>query len=112
LLVKSVQARLIDGDSWAITVCSEKMAMVDNKSSSQKSISVIGVINTLLSFIMPFFVIQILLTGAWMFFRGGPDLSFLACFVVFPAIHAVSALVGVVNAVGYARKKFGSSHDE
>ncbi len=75
----------------------------------RKPIGFIGVINVGLSFLMPFVCVQFLLGWAWMSYHGGRwiEATFAAPGLFALGIYGISAAVGVVNAVGYYRRKYG-----
>jgi hypothetical protein len=77
--------------------------------SQRKPIGVIGIINVGLSFLMPFVCVQFLLGWAWMYWQGDRwiEAAFAAPGLLMLVVYGISGAVGVINAVGYYRRKWG-----
>lgn len=74
----------------------------------RKATGLIGITNVGLSFLMPFLGVQFLLGFAWMYYHGPRwiDAAFVAPGLFVLGFYGISAGFGIINAVGYYRKKY------
>ena len=81
---------------------------MDKNEMPRKQVPLIGFVNIGLSFLMPTVCLFFLLGGAWIYYYGTRwvEASFANPGLYMLVTVGISAVVGVINAVGYYRKNY------